>query len=217
MARTPVGQLRVILCDDHPIFREGLKKILSQYRDIAVSAEVGTGRELLAAVEGGSFDVAVLDISLPDMNGLDVLKTLASSRTSCPAIMLSMHPEEQYAVRALRAGAAGYIEKASVPDELVDAIRKVARGGRYVSPALAERLAGELGGDSRKAPHELLSDREYQVMCLLASGKGIKEIGGELNLSPATVATYRARVLSKIRLKNTAELIRYALDHRLIE
>jgi DNA-binding NarL/FixJ family response regulator len=217
MGKSPAGQLRVILCDDHPIFREGLKKILSQYRDLAVAAEVGTGGDLLAAMRGGAYDVAVLDISLPDMNGLDVIKALAASGERCPAIVLSMHPEEQYAVRALRAGAAGYVEKASVPDELVDAIRKVARGGRYVSPALAERLAGELGGDPHKAPHELLSDREYQVMCLLASGKGIKEIGGELNLSPATVATYRARVLTKIKLKNTAELIRYALDHRLIE
>ncbi len=217
MGKTPAGQLRVILCDDHPIFREGLKKILSQYRDIAVTAEVGTGRDLLASLEKGGFDAAVLDISLPDMNGLDILKVLAASGVRCPAIMLSMHPEEQYAVRALRAGAAGYIEKSSAPDQLVDAIRKVARGGRYVSPALAERLAGELGGDTRKAPHELLSDRELQVMCLLASGKGIKEIAGELSLSPATVATYRARVLSKIKLKNTAELIRYALDHKLIE
>ena len=209
--------LRVILCDDHPIFREGLKKILTAFRDISVEAEVGTGADLLAAMEKRAFDAVVLDISLPDMNGLDVLKAMAASAHRSPAIVLSMHPEEQYAVRALKAGAAGYLEKASVPDELVAAIRKVARGSRYVSSTLAERLAGEIGGDAHKAPHELLSDREYQVMCLLAGGKGIKEIGTELNLSSPTVATYRSRVLQKLGLKKTAELIRYALDNRLIE
>jgi two-component system, NarL family, invasion response regulator UvrY len=215
MAKT--SPVRVILCDDHPIFREGLKQLLAAYGDISVTAEVGTGAELLTALEAGKYDIAVLDISLPDMNGLDILKNMSAAGIRCPAVILSMHPEEHYAVRALKAGAAGYIEKASVPEELVGALRKVARGGRYVSPSLAERLAGELGPDTHKTSHEALSDREYQVMSLLAGGKGIKDIALSLNLSPATVATYRARVLSKLNLQNTAELIRYALDNRVIE
>jgi two-component system, NarL family, invasion response regulator UvrY len=214
---SPVNRLRVALCDDHPIFREGLKKILLPSGDISVTGEAGTGADLLTLLEKGRFDVVVLDISLPDMNGLEVLKTLAAGKDRPPAIVLSMHPEDQYALRALKAGAAGYLEKASVPEELVNAVRKVARGGRYVSPALAERLAGEIGGDVRREPHEQLSDREYEVMLKLAAGRGIKETASDLNLSPATIATYRARLLAKLKLTTTAELIRYALDNHLIE
>lgn len=209
--------LHVIVCDDHPIFREGLKKILLPYSDIKVDAEAGTGAELLEKVKGKRCDVIILDISLQDMNGLDVVKALPASGSKAAILILSMHPEEHYALRALKAGASGYLQKESVPEELVNAIRKIARGGKYVTPSLAERLAYQLEPNTEKAPHELLSDREYQVLCLLASGKGVKEIAAELAVSPPTVATYRARVLAKLNLTTTVDLVRYALRKGLVE
>jgi DNA-binding NarL/FixJ family response regulator len=209
--------LHVILCDDHPIFREGLKKILQPHSDIKVEAEAGSGAELMEKVKEKRCDVIILDISLRDMNGLEVLKALQGGGTRAGILILSMHPEEHYAVRALKAGAAGYLQKESVPEELVKAIRKIARGGKYVTPTLAERLAYQLEPDTEKAPHELLSDREYQVLCLLASGKGVKEIAAELALSPPTVATYRSRVLTKLNLGTTVDLVRYALRYGLVQ
>jgi two-component system invasion response regulator UvrY len=209
--------LHVILCDDHPIFREGLKKILLPHSDINVDAEAGSGAELMQKIEGRRFDVLILDISLKDMNGLDVVKALQASGNRAAILILSMHPEEHYALRALKAGAAGYLQKESVPEELVNAIRKIARGGKYVTPSLAERLAYQLEPNTEKSPHELLSDREYQVLCLLASGKGVKEIAAELAVSPPTVATYRSRILTKLNLSTTVDLVRYALRHGLVE
>ncbi len=209
--------LRVLLCDDHPILREGLKKILLQQSDIKVVEEAGSGAELLEKSASARFDVIILDITLPDMNGLDVLKAIPTSGSHAAVLVLSMHPEEQYALRALKAGAAGYLQKESVPDELVTAIRRIAQGRKYVTATLAERLALDLEDRSGKAPHELLSDREYQVLCLLASGKGVKDIARELALSSPTVATYRSRVLSKLGLSTTVELVRYALAHKLVE
>jgi two-component system, NarL family, invasion response regulator UvrY len=209
--------LRVALCDDHPIVREGIKRILSAHSDIRVEAEVGTGAELMAAAAERKLDVIVLDMSLPDMSGLDVLKNLRAAGNPVRVLVLSMHPEEQYASRVLKAGADGYLEKESVPTELENAIRHVARGGKYITPKLAEHLATDLSGKTAKEPHELLSDREYQVLTLIASGKGIKEIAHELSLSPPTVATYRARVLEKLGLSTTVELVRYALEHGLVE
>jgi two-component system, NarL family, invasion response regulator UvrY len=209
--------LRIALCDDHPLLREGLKRILLQQPDFRVTAEAGSGAELLSVLEGGRFDVIILDITLPDMNGLDALKTIHASGNAAAVLMLSMHPEEQYALRALKAGASGYLQKESVPDELVTAVRRVSQGRKYVTATLAERLALELGDQSGKAPHELLSDREYQVLCLLASGKGVKDIARELSLSSPTVATYRSRVLQKLGLTTTVELVRYALAHKLVE
>ena len=209
--------LHVILCDDHPIFREGLKKILLPYSDIKVDAEAGSGVELMEKVKGKRCDVIILDISLQDMNGLDVMKALQASGNKAAVLILSMHPEEHYALRALKAGASGYLQKESVPEELVDAVRKIARGGKYVTPSLAERLAFQLEPDTEKAPHELLSDREYQVLCLLASGKGVKEIASELAVSPPTVATYRSRILTKLNLVTTVDLVRYALRNGLVE
>jgi two-component system invasion response regulator UvrY len=216
-AKKGLTMLHVILCDDHPIFREGLKKILLPHSDIKVDAEAGSGAELMQKIEGRRFDVLILDISLKDMNGLDVVKALQASGNRAAILILSMHPEEHYALRALKAGAAGYLQKESVPEELVNAIRKIARGGKYVTPSLAERLAYQLEPNTEKSPHELLSDREYQVLCLLASGKGVKEIAAELAVSPPTVATYRSRILTKLNLSTTVDLVRYALRHGLVE
>jgi DNA-binding NarL/FixJ family response regulator len=209
--------LHVILCDDHPIFREGLKRILLSHGDIKVVGEAGSGAELMQEIQGKHCDVIILDISLKDMNGLDVIKALRASGNRTAILILSMHPEEHYAMRALKAGAAGYLQKESVPEELVNAIRKIARGGKYVTSTLAERLAYQLEPQTEKTPHELLSDREYQVLCLLASGKGVKEIAAELTLSPPTVATYRSRILAKLNLATTVDLVRYALQKGLVE
>jgi two-component system invasion response regulator UvrY len=209
--------LRIALCDDHPIFREGLKRILLQQPDIKVDLDVGSGADLLAGAAGHHIDVIILDIALPDMNGLDVLKALQAAGTRAGVLVLSMHPEEHYARRVLKAGASGYLQKESPPDELLSAIRRIAKGGKYVTPSLAERLAIELEGNRDKAPHELLSDREYQVLCLLAGGKGVKEIALSLSVSAPTVSTYRARVLEKLGLSTTVELVRYALERGLIE
>jgi two-component system, NarL family, invasion response regulator UvrY len=209
--------LRIALCDDHPIFREGLKRILLQQSDIKVELDVGSGAALLEGAAGRHIDVIILDIALPDMNGLDVLKALQAAGTRAGVLVLSMHPEEHYARRVLKAGASGYLQKESPPDELLSAIRRIAKGGKYVTPSLAERLAIELEGNRDKAPHELLSDREYQVLCLLAAGKGVKEIALSLAVSAPTVSTYRARVLEKLGLTSTVELVRYALERGLIE
>ena len=208
--------LKVLLCDDHPILREGLKKILLQQADIKVVEEAGSGADLLSLSAASRFDVIILDITLPDMNGLDVLKTLKEAGPRPAVLVLSMHPEEQYATRALKAGAAGYLQKESAPGELMTAVRKIVRGGRYVTPTLAEKLASELVGAGEGEPHELLSDREYQVLTLIASGKGIKEIAAELGLSAPTIATYRSRVMTKLALSSTVDLVRYALEHKLV-
>jgi two-component system invasion response regulator UvrY len=209
--------LRILLCDDHPILREGLKKILLQQSDIKVVEEAGSGAEMLEMSTTARFDVIILDITLPDMNGLDVLKRLQAAGNRAGVLILSMHPEEQYATRALKAGAAGYLQKESAPAELVSAVRRIAGGGKYVTASLAEKLAFELQGPGDRAPHELLSDREYQVLCLLASGHGIKAIASDLGLSAPTVATYRSRVMTKLDLSTTVDLVRYALAHKLVE
>lgn len=208
--------LRILLCDDHPILREGLKKILLQQADITVVEEAGSGAEMLEKCAAARFDVIILDITLPDMNGLDALKNLQARGSRAGVLVLSMHPEEQYATRALKAGASGYLQKESAPAELVTAVRRIARGGKYVTASLAEKLAFELQG-ADKEPHQLLSDREYQVLCLLASGRGIKEIALELGLSAPTVATYRSRVMTKLDLSSTVDLVRYALAHKLVD
>jgi two-component system invasion response regulator UvrY len=209
--------IRILLCDDHPILREGLKKILLQQSDIKTVDEAGSGTEMLEKSAAARYDVIILDITLPDMNGLDVLKSLQSAGSPAGVLVLSMHPEEQYATRALKAGAAGYMQKESAPAELVSAVRRIANGGKYVTASLAEKLALDLQGNTARAPHEVLSDREYHVLCLLASGKGIKEIAADLGLSAPTVATYRSRVMTKLGMATTVDLVRYALDHTLIE
>jgi two-component system, NarL family, invasion response regulator UvrY len=209
-------KIRLLIGDDHAVVRKGMKQILAETRDIVVADEAGNGREVLEKVQKDDFDMVLLDISMPGRDGLEVLKELKSLRPKLPVLMLSMYPEEQYAVRSLRSGASGYLTKDSAPDELISAIRKVSTGGKYVSASLAEKLAHKLGADMENPLHEALSDREYQVMCMIASGKAVKEIGEELSLSVKTVSTYRSRILNKMRLKGNAELTRYAIDNKLV-
>ncbi|MEW6001110.1 MAG: response regulator transcription factor [Nitrospirota bacterium] len=208
---------KVLIADDHTIVREGLKQILAETPDIVVTGEASNGQEVLNKVWKNDYDLILLDISMPGRSGLDILKELRSQRPKLPVLILSMHPEEQYAVRVLKSGAAGYLTKESAPEELVKAIRKVVRGGKYVSPNLAMKLASELKIDVERPPHESLSDREYQVMCMIASGKTVKEIAEELSLSVKTISTYRARILEKMKLKNNAELTHYAIQHKLVD
>ena len=214
----PEKTIRVIICDDHPIFREGVRMIIKQSRDICLEDEAASVAELREKLRTGSYDVIILDITLPGgPDGLDALRELREEHPGTAILILSMHPEQQFAARAFRAGAAGYLVKGSVPSDLLCAVRKVAGGGKHVSPALAEQLAMDLAEMREKAPHEGLSDREYRVLRALASGQGLTETARELCLSTSTVATYRARLLAKLNLKSTADLIRYAVTHRLVE
>jgi two-component system invasion response regulator UvrY len=209
--------IKILIADDHPVFRFGLKQIIQEAPDLVVVAEAINGREALVMATKGDYDVVVLDITMPVRNGVDVLFELKHERPALPVLMLSMHPEEQYAMRALRAGASGYLTKESVPEELVAAIRKVAGGGKYVSASLAEHLASMVQSDVGVPPHETLSRREYQVMCMIASGKTVSETAQELSLSAKTISTYRTRILEKMQMKNNAELIRYATKNQLVE
>jgi DNA-binding NarL/FixJ family response regulator len=209
--------IKVLVADDHPVVREGLKQILADAGDIEVAAEAEDGYKLLDKVRNQDFDVILLDITMPGLMGVDALKQLKMEQPDLPILILSVHPEEQYAIRVLRAGASGYLTKASAPDRLIDAIRKVYRGGKYISSSLAERLAEQLSGDVTKLPHETLSDREYQVMCLIASGKTVTEIADQLALSAKTVSTYRSRILEKMKMKSNAELTHYVVDNKLLD
>lgn len=209
--------IRILIADDHALVREGLKKIVEGDAQMKMVGEARNGEEMLRLVRKTPCDLAVMDISMPGRNGLDLLRALKAERPNLPLLVLTVHPEDQYAVRVLKMGAAGYLTKESAPAELIRAIRKIAGGGRYVSESLAERLACDLGADTGRPPHERLSDREYQVVRLMASGKAMKEIAGELSLSIKTVSMYRGRALSKLGLKNNAELIRYAVEQRLVD
>lgn len=209
--------LRILIADDHPVFRRGLKQIIDETPDMYVADEAADGWEALRKGTTGDYDIVLLDISMPYKNGLDVLSQLKSARPALPVLVVSMHPEEQYAVRALKAGASGYLTKESAPEEMLLAIRKVSSGGKYVSVSLGENLASMLQGDGQLLSHQALSNREYQVLRLIASGKTVSEIGQELSLSVKTVSTYRARILEKLRMKNNAELIRYATENQLVD
>jgi two-component system invasion response regulator UvrY len=209
--------IRALIADDHAVVRQGLKQILGDTPEMLVAGEATTGQEVLDKVRAEPWDVVVLDISMPDRSGLDIFKQLRSERPKLPVLVLSMHSEDQYAMRVLKAGASGYLTKDSAPDELVKAIRKVVSGGTYVSSLLAEKLAFEIGTDSNRLPHETLSDREFQVLRGIAAGKSVTEIAAELYLSPKTVSTYRARLLQKMNLGTTAELMHYAMQNHLID
>jgi DNA-binding NarL/FixJ family response regulator len=209
--------IKVVVVDDHAVVREGLKRIVSESGGMTVTGEAADGHEAIRVIKSEPCDVVLLDITMPNKSGLDVLKELHAESPRLPVLVLSMHPEDQYAVRVLRAGAAGYVTKESAPAKLVQAIRKVVRGGKYVSPSLAERLVFDLGADKDKAPHELLSDREYQVLCLISSGKTVSQIADELALSIKTVSTYRVRILEKLKMKNNAEMTRYAIQEGLVD
>jgi DNA-binding NarL/FixJ family response regulator len=209
-------QHRILIVDDHGVVRRGLKQILEAELGSVECCEAVDGVDALVQIRNSSWDVVVLDITLPQRSGLDVLKEIRGFKPDLPVLVLSMHPEDQYGVRVLRAGASGYLTKESAPEELGDAVRKVLAGGHYVSPALAEKLAGDVGRVKHQAPHELLSDREYQVMCLIASGKTVSEIAEMLSLSVKTISTYRSRILDKMDVKDNAKLTYYALDQGLV-
>jgi DNA-binding NarL/FixJ family response regulator len=209
--------IKVLIADDHAIVREGLKQILEDTSDLTVAGEARNGWEVLQMIQNEEFDVVILDISLPGKSGLEVLKDLKTNYPTLPVLVLSMYPEEQYALRMLKTGAAGYLTKECAPDELVTAIRKVARGSKYITPSLAERLAFVLDDDVSQPLHTKLSDREYTVMCLIASGKTVSEIAAELCLSPKTISTYRSRILEKMQMKTNAEVMHYAVKHGLVD
>lgn len=209
--------IRVFITDDHAIVREGLKQILAEQGDIVVAGEAETGLDAIRLFPKSRCKVMLLDISLPDRNGIEVLKQIKKDRPEVAVLMLSMHREDQYAIRALKAGAAGYMTKQSAPRELVVAIRQVAAGQKYVSAALAQALAAQIGNDHEAPVHDSLSDREYQTLTMIASGKTVSEIARELSLSVKTVSEYRARLLVKMKLKTSAELTHYAIRNQLVD
>jgi len=209
--------IRILIADDHTVVREGLKQIISETHDMTVADEAVDGHEVLNKALRDDYDVVVLDITMPGINGLDVLKQIKAQKPKLPILVLSMHPEEQYALRVLKAGASGYLTKESASEELVQAIKAASAGRKYITPSLGEKLAYFLGTDAEQLPHELLSDREYQVMCMITSGKTLKEISERLFLSPKTVSIYRARILEKMKMKSNTEIISYALQHNLLE
>jgi len=209
--------MRILITDDHAVVRQGLRLILADHFKKAVFGEARNATEALARVWKEKWDVVVLDITMPGRSGLEVLKEIKRSRPKLPVLVLSMHPEDQFAVRLLKAGAAGYLTKESAGEELVGAIKKVVGGGRYISPSLAERMASYLTIDVQKAPHERLSDREFLILRMFASGKQVSQIAEELSLSVSTVSTYRARILEKMDMKNNAQLTHYALQKELVD
>jgi two-component system invasion response regulator UvrY len=209
--------MRVLIADDHAVFRRGLRETISEAFPKVTFGEAKTAQETLESVRRHDWEILILDISMPGKSGLDILNDLKRLRPKLPILLLSMHPEEQFARRALKSGAAGYLTKESVPEELKVAVRKVVIGGRYVSATLAEKLAVDLREGADRPIHELLSDREFQVLRMIASGKTVKEIAEELSLSVKTVSTYRARILEKTGMKTNAELIRYALQTQLVD
>lgn len=209
--------MRVLLADDHKLFRDGVKRILIEQTDVTAIGEAGNSQEVLDMVREKHWDVVVLDIKLPGRSGLDVLKELRLSNPKLPVLMLSMYPEDQFAVRVLKAGASGYLTKTSAARELVSAIRQVARGRKYVSAAVAKILAEAISNQSEHQPHELLSNREYEIFRLIASSKTVGQIARELALSVKTVSTHRAHILEKMKLKNNAEIVQYALVQGLVE
>ena len=209
--------IKILIADDHTIFREGLKHILAEYPDLVVADEANNGQEVLDKIWKNNYDMVLLDITMPGMTGLEVLKQLKNDKPKLPVLILSMHPEEQYAIRVLRAGASGYLTKESAPDELITAIRKISQGRKYITSSLAERLATEVEADSEKPLHDILSDREYQVLRMIAAGKTVKHIAKELSLSIKTVSTYRTRIMEKMNMKTNAEVMHYVIKHQLID
>jgi DNA-binding NarL/FixJ family response regulator len=209
--------LRIIITDDHPVVLKGLKEIIEEHFDDVTIDTSSKGYELLNKINNNDYDIVLLDISLPDINGLEVLREIKKKKLKLPVLILSMYPEEQYAARALKAGANGYLTKQSASDELVLAVRKILSGRKYISPAFAEKMILNFELDTEKPPHENLSGRELQVLCMMGKGKAVKEIAGELYLSPNTIRTYRTRILEKIGVKGTSELIHYAIVHNLTE
>jgi len=209
--------IRVLIADDHAIVRRGLKEILEHEFAGAICGEAKDATEILARIQNGEWDLAILDIGMPGRSGLDVLRDIKAARPKLPVLVVSIYPEDQYAKRMLRAGASGYMNKEGAPEELIKAVRKVLTGGRYVSDALAEKLASDLSQDGGWPIHEALSDRELEVLRMIGAGKTVTQAAEELHLGVTTVSTYRARILEKMNLTTTAELMHYALHNRLID
>jgi two-component system, NarL family, invasion response regulator UvrY len=207
---------RILIADDHAIVRSGLKQIVASAPDLEVAGEATTSHEVLSLIRQHPWDIIVLDINMPGRSGIETLKEIKRDYPKLPVLMLSMYPEDQYAVRALKAGAAGYLTKESAPEELLTAIRKVLRGGKYISPTVAEHLVFALDVNPDKPLHTLLSDREYQIFCLIASGKTVSEIADELAISVKTVSTHRTRILEKMQMRTNAELTHYAIRNELV-
>lgn len=209
--------VELLIIDDHTIVRHGLRQVVSDAADIKVSAEAGSSAEAIRLLRERSFDLVLLDISLPDKNGIETLKQIKRDKPLLPVIMLSMHAEDEFGVRAMKAGASGYVSKQNAHEQLVAAIRQVAAGRRYISPDLAEELARSIGESTDKLPHERLSDREFETLRMLAGGQSLGEVAEKLSISPKTVSVYRTRLLEKMKLKNNAELATYAVKNGLIE
>ena len=209
--------IRVLLADDHAIVRAGLKEILADTGDMSVVGEAGSGPEVLAQVRTHDYDVLVLDMSMPGRSGIELIKQVKGEKPKMRILVLSMHSEAQYAVRAVKAGASGYLTKDSAADQLVAAIRRIAAGGAFVSPETAERLALDFDRPADAPPHTLLSDREFQVLCLLVSGKSVSQIASDLSLSVKTVSTHKTHIMEKMSLENQTELIQYAIRHKLLD
>lgn len=209
--------IKIVIADDHAIVRKGLKQILDDTMEMKVEAEAGNSQELMEKLHQQEFDVVILDITMPGRSGLEVLKDIKAEFPKLPVLVLSVHREEQYAVRTLRSGAAGYLNKKSAPDELIEAIRVVSTGKKYISNSVADTLVTSLDSDSNKPPHETLSDREYQVMCMIASGKSVSTISKDLNLSVKTISTFRSHILRKMNMKDNAEITHYAIKNQLVE
>ena len=208
--------IKVLIADDHPIVRQGLKQILEEQPDMKVTTEARNGQQAIDLAGRADCDVVLLDLDMPGKSGLDVLKVLKESRPKLPVVILSVHPEDQFALRVLKAGASGYLTKESAPETLVKAVRRASEGKRYITSTLSESLASELSFEHRDLPHTMLSDREFQVMRLIASGKTVSGIAEEMCLSVKTISTYRARIMEKMKMKTNAELMRYAMINKLV-
>ncbi len=206
---------KILIVDDHPLIREGIKQILANEPDMVLAGEANSASEMMEKIKKEKYDLVLLDINLPDSNGLELIKTL-KGEYSLPVLVLSMHKEEEYAIRTLRAGAAGYIIKETAPMQLVAAIKKVAAGGRHISPSLAEKLASCIEEGFNETPHETLSDRELQILLMIGAGKTPTEIAKTLCLSIKTISTYRARILEKMRMENNSQLMHYVLANKLL-
>ena len=216
-AEAGMSPVRLLIVDDHAVVRHGLREILVKGFPDAMFGEASDTPQMLEQVWQHQWEGIIMDVTMPGRSGLDALSEVKRARPETPVLVLSMHSEDQYAIRALRAGASGYLTKDRAPEELVAAVRRMLAGGRYVSASLAEQLAGEVAGGRHRSPHETLSEREFQVLCMLARARSIKEIAAELSLSVKTVSTYHVRLLEKMKMTREAELVRYAVEHRLIE
>jgi DNA-binding NarL/FixJ family response regulator len=208
--------IKILLADDHPIIIKGLKQIIEEEDDMKVTGEAKNGNEALDLMRKNDYDIAILDITMPKKTGVEVIEEMKYLKKKIPVLVLSVHPEDQFAMRVLKTGAKGYMTKESAPENIVDAIKKIINGGKYISPTLAEKILSDINSDRDEAPHETLSNREFQIIVMIASGKTLKEIAEELNLNIKTISTYRQRILEKMNMTSNSELTRYVLDNRLM-